>query len=96
MAEYRLGNYNEAVNWAQASAKNPFPHSQAEACAVLAMAQYKLGSTENALRELSNCNRVIETKLPQPGKDLGSDWRDWIIAHALQREANTLIKRGGP
>jgi serine/threonine protein kinase len=92
MAEYRLGNYNEAVNWAQASAQNPFPHSQAEAYAVLAMSRYKLGNAEGAQSELANCNRVIETKLPAPGQDLGLDWRDWIIAHALQSEAKRLIE----
>jgi tetratricopeptide (TPR) repeat protein len=91
MAEYRLGNYKEAVNWAQASAKNSFPHSQAEAYAILAMAQYKLGNIEAARRELTNCNRVIETKLPREG-DLGNDWVDVIIARTLQSEARQLIE----
>ena len=47
LAQYRLGNYSEAIKWAQESAINSFPYSQAEACAVLAMAQYKSGNAES-------------------------------------------------
>jgi hypothetical protein len=35
---------------------------------------------------------VVETKLPKfTDKDLGGDWRDLIIARALQSEAKQLI-----
>jgi tetratricopeptide (TPR) repeat protein len=91
LAQYRLGNYEESIKWAQASAQNPFPHSRAEAFAVIAMAQYKLGNHDDARQELTKCDRVIETKLPVLGNPLGGDWRDWIIAHALQSEAKQTI-----
>jgi len=29
---------------------------------------------------------------PTVNVDLGGDWRDWIIAHALLQEAESLIK----
>jgi hypothetical protein len=35
----------------------------------------------------------VQEKLPVPGsRDLGSDWKDWIIAHALLDEASSLIE----
>jgi hypothetical protein len=30
------------------------------------------------------------------GKDLGKDWRDWIIAHPLRKEAVGLINGETP
>jgi len=38
----------------------------------------------------------VREQLPAPGsRDLGHDWKDWIIAHALLDEARTLIERTG-
>jgi len=91
LAQYRLGNYQEAAKWAQAAAKTPFPHSQAEAYATLAMAQYMLGNENDARQTLTNCNDVIQSRLAKPGQFLGQDWKDWIIAHALQSEAKQMI-----
>jgi serine/threonine protein kinase len=91
LAQYRLGNYSEAIKWAQESAKNSFPYSQAEACAVLTMAQYKSGNAEAARQALAHCNQVIALQLPKPGENLGQDWRDWIIARTLRREAEAMF-----
>jgi hypothetical protein len=91
LAQYRLRNYTEAANWAQESAKNPFPYSQAEAYAVMAMVQQKLGKDTETTQELTNCNRIPEIGLPKPGQDLGEDWRDWIIAHVLHSGAKRMI-----
>ena len=47
---------------------------------------------ENARDALNRCAEVVRTELPKfTDKDLGSDWRDLIIAHALQSEAKRLI-----
>jgi hypothetical protein len=92
LAEYRLGHFGDAIKWAQESAKNEFPLSQAEAYAVMAMAQCKLGDVHAAQGSLARCNEIITKRLPRLGKDLGGDWRDWIIAHALQTEAKGLIE----
>jgi serine/threonine protein kinase len=91
LAQYRLGNYQEAAKWAEAAVKTAFPHSQGEAYAVLAMAQYKLGNENLARETLTNCNYVIERGLAKPGEWLGQDWKDWIIAHALESEAKQTI-----
>lgn len=91
LAEYRVGNYQEALKWSREPVKKAFPYSKAEAYAVMAMAQYQLGDLSAARDALAECDRVVTTKLAQPGQNLGTDWRDWIIAHALQKEATELI-----
>jgi tetratricopeptide (TPR) repeat protein len=97
LAEFRVGHYEEAVKWADLAAKGPLPHSQAEAAAIMAMAQFKLNQSENARTALARCNGIIEEKLPKPDKEeLGTDWRDWIIAHALQSEAKQVIESERP
>jgi serine/threonine protein kinase len=92
LAEYRQGHWAGAADWAQQVAANSSPCSQAEACAILAMAQYKLQRLEAAQDALTQCAQIVERKLPKPESgDLGMDWRDWIIAHALLTEAQQLF-----
>jgi hypothetical protein len=91
MAQYRLGNYQEAADWAQSPAQGPFLPAQAEACAILSMARYKQGNDEEARLALANCNRIIETTVSGAGQDLGQDWRDWIVVLALQSEAKQMM-----
>jgi hypothetical protein len=33
----------------------------------------------------------LKSRLAKPGERLGQDWKDWIIAHALQSEAKQMI-----
>jgi len=92
LAEYRIGNWNAATNWAGRAAQNPFPFSRAEAYAILAMAHSHLKHADEARDALKRCDEVVEMKLPKfTDKDLRGDWRDLIIAHALQSEAKQLI-----
>src|SRR5205823_4683639 len=67
LAEYRQGHFEGAAKWAEQAAKNPFPHSQAEAYAILAMAQCQLKHVENARAALGRCNQVVEERLPKIG-----------------------------
>jgi serine/threonine protein kinase/Flp pilus assembly protein TadD len=95
LAEYRLGHYGGAIKWAELAAQNPFPYSQAEALAVLSMAQGKLNQAEDARRTLAKCEAVVQKQFPPPGAtDLGRDWRDWIIARGLLEEARNLASAG--
>lgn len=97
LAEYRQGHSNEAIEWASSAAKHSFPYSKAEAFAILAMAQFKSGRVNEARTALADCTKVIEEKLPKLSSgDLGGDWRDWIIVHALQSEAKQMIDGGVP
>jgi tetratricopeptide (TPR) repeat protein len=93
LAEYRQGHFDGAVKWAQFASMNPFPYSQAEAFAVLSMAQFKLNHAEEARVTLAKCEKVVRGQLPPLGmRELSRDWRDWIIAHALFTEATHLIR----
>jgi tetratricopeptide (TPR) repeat protein len=92
LAEFRLGRYEEAINWASLARQGPFDCPKASAAAVMAMSQFKLNQLDKARTALANCNKVIEEKLPKTEQDLGTDWRDWIIAHALQSEAKRLLE----
>jgi serine/threonine protein kinase len=97
LAEYRQGHFAEAVKWAQQAAINPFPFSQAEACAILAMGQYKLNQVAEAHITLAKCEQIIETRFPVVRyQELGGDWRDWIIAHTLLTEAQNLLGSRSP
>lgn len=57
------------------------------------MAQFQLGRLDDARETLSRLKTVVREQLPMPGsRDLGHDWKDWIIAHALLDEATALIE----
>jgi tetratricopeptide (TPR) repeat protein len=92
LAEYRQEHFAEAIQWAGSAANDSFPYSKAEAYAILSMARFSTGQTNEALTALADCADVIEKKLPKLSSgNLGGDWRDWIIAHALQSEAKQMI-----
>ncbi|HEY4417243.1 MAG TPA: serine/threonine-protein kinase [Verrucomicrobiae bacterium] len=93
LADYRLGHFQEVVDEMPAILKNPFPYTQAEASATLAMAQFKLNHINEARAALDHCAKVAEKQLPPAGSpDLTNDWPDWIIAHALLQEGKSLIE----
>ena len=92
LADYRQGKFPEAVARTLEVLKDPFPYTQAEGSAVLAMAQFRMGHSEEAGAARARLEAVVQEKLPAVGsRDLGFDWKDWIIAHALLDEARSLI-----
>ena len=91
LAEFRLGHYQEAADWARIPAKGPFRYPQVGAGAIIAMCQFQLNQLDASRTTLSECNMVIREQLPKPGEDPGDEWRDWIIARALRDEAEGLI-----
>jgi serine/threonine-protein kinase len=96
LAEYRQGHLGEAVQWGEKASANPFPYSQAEAYSIMAMAQCKLRQAEGARASLVRAEKLAQESMPQlDSGDLGGDWRDWVIAHALLREATVLMNNSG-
>jgi len=92
LAEYRRRHWDVAVKWAQFAAANPFPYSRAEALAIICMGQCKQNHVEDARGTMAMCQKIVTEKLPKLGtSNLGGDWRDWIIAHALLTEAQDLL-----
>ena len=92
LAQFCLDHYEEAVNWARRAAEGRFVHPKACAIAVIAMSQFKLRQFDEAQTALSGCNKIIEEQMPKAGQFIGAEWRDWIIAHALQSEAKRMIE----
>ena len=96
LAEYRQGHFGEAVDWMGkvlgSSAGDPF--LEAEANVVLGMAQYQRQQPDQARASLAKAVEFQEKKLPKLASgDIGADWIDWIVVHALVKEASELIKK---
>ena len=64
--------------------------ADAEAWMVLAMAQGQLKRPEEARHALAKGVKLIEKKSPR--SESGEDWQDWIIPHALMKEAKQVIE----
>jgi hypothetical protein len=72
---------------------NRNPVRDVEAYMVLAMAQHRSKQADEANAALARGVDIAESKLPKlDSGDLGDGWIDWIIAHALIREAKALIE----
>jgi tetratricopeptide (TPR) repeat protein len=95
LAEYRQGRYDGAVDWMQQVLEHagPIPERDAAAWLVLAMAQHKLKQADPARVSLIKGREIINTTMPTlEGRNLGENWDDWVIAHALLKEAKALIE----
>jgi tetratricopeptide (TPR) repeat protein len=93
LAEYRQGHWKEAIDWAGRAVEGPSPDGRAAACAIQAMARFQLKQTEAARATLKNGTGILETQIPKlEAGDLGPDWWDWVMVHALLAEAKKLIE----
>jgi hypothetical protein len=69
------------------------PNRAVEACAVLAMARHQVQHADQAKLALAQAIELADTKLPKlDSGDIGGGWIDWIFAHAVLREARSLIE----
>jgi tetratricopeptide (TPR) repeat protein len=96
LAEYRQGHFPGAVDWAQKSLDNAsYPRDAnrfVEGYMVLAMAEQQLDQTNEARATLAKgMAKAVELTKLESG-NIGDGWRDWIIAHALMKEARALIE----
>jgi eukaryotic-like serine/threonine-protein kinase len=93
LSEYRLGRFESAAEWMQKveSFKGDIYRSVL-AQMVLAMAQQQLRKTDQARATFAAGLELAETRFPKAGQgSLDDQWNDWVLAHALIREANALI-----
>jgi WD40 repeat protein/Flp pilus assembly protein TadD len=93
LAEYRQGHFANAVDWMQKvlAHAGDFSTRDVEAYMVLAMAHYRLNQDGDAGVALGKGVEIAERELRKlESGDLGAGWIDWIIAHALMREAKDL------
>jgi tetratricopeptide (TPR) repeat protein len=94
LAEYRGNRYSDSVDWLQkALVRTNDPHLTTLTYATLAMAQQRLGQSDDARKNLAQALVLAKERLPQPGKSAADDmWNDWIIAHHLLGEARELVQ----
>jgi tetratricopeptide (TPR) repeat protein len=94
--EYRRGDFERAVFWAQKCLDYPdtTPTRIAMSHLVLAMAFDKLHQPDRARSELLQGRQAVELKLPDKLdkiSDMGDDqkgyWSDWVTAYLLLKEA---------
>jgi len=91
LADYRMGRFVEAAELA-GKVGDKLPYAQVEALAVQAMALKRLNRDEEAQAVFAKAAGVFEAKMPKlESGNLGADWRDWVIARELLREAGILM-----
>jgi len=94
--EYRRGNYKESVYWCERCMAYPEMNAPRTAMArvVLALAQQKMGESENARANLRYGRDIIEAKgngAAGLGTPIQGFWFDWEFARILLAEANAEI-----
>jgi len=94
LAEYRQNHFDSAADWMDKvlTKRGIFFERDMEAYMVLSMSQCHLQHTEQARAALA-AGAAMEQKLGKlDGGAIGAEWLDWIIAHALFKEAKALIE----
>jgi serine/threonine protein kinase/tetratricopeptide (TPR) repeat protein len=92
LAEYRAGRHKEAVEWLRRySPKAAGHYPDATAFAVLALAQHRLGRTEDAQAALSRAQSSLAAKMPDPRKGYAAG----LYSQILCREAKALLEKKG-
>jgi tetratricopeptide (TPR) repeat protein len=95
LSEYRLGNYNEAADWAQKSLDSPRVEAHVFACAVLAIADWKLGKENDAHAMLAAGEILTPRSMPKSAiDDPGNLWLFWLYSRIQMDEAEMLIQGG--
>jgi tetratricopeptide (TPR) repeat protein len=98
MSDYRLGRFNEAIEWAEKAAMSPTAEApaKAKAFAVQAMANWQLGKMEAAREMLAKVD-TLTPSISREGDagDLGESWVAWLMARISIDEAKSLTQSVG-
>jgi len=97
LAEYRQGRFASAADWAQETLAHEARPGwvTVQTSATLAMARHKLKQSNLARVALTRAQDEANKYLPSlDSADVGSDFLDVIISHALLREAEAMIQDG--
>jgi tetratricopeptide (TPR) repeat protein/tRNA A-37 threonylcarbamoyl transferase component Bud32 len=95
LAEYRQGNFAGSSDWMQKvlASEGKVHFRDASAYAVLAMSRQQLKQFDLARSALAKAREIADKYLPKFGShNLGGDWKDYIIAGVLLREAEALVE----
>ncbi len=95
MSTYRLGRYQESIDWSERAARISVADAQAKAYAILAMAHWQLGQKDKAREALAKGDALAPKFLPTSATDdLGESWVAWLMARISLDEATALIQSG--
>ncbi len=95
---YRKGDFRLAEQWTRRCLRHPNqnPSRNAAIHAILAMALYHTGGTDEARAKLNLARTEVSANFNKPF-ELGASeegyWFDWVIARVLLKEAEALISR---
>jgi tetratricopeptide (TPR) repeat protein len=93
LSEYRRGQYDQAMKWAQQPLKIPGNLSNGHAYAVLAMAEWQLGKQDEARTVLAKGEELAPRSMPASiAEDPGDAWQAWLFARIQLDEADGLIQ----
>jgi tetratricopeptide (TPR) repeat protein len=98
LVAYRRGHFDTAVEYMERvlARKGEDRNRTVQAYMVLAMSRYQLGQTDEARAAFAAGSRYANSVLPGVGHLIDYlGWNDWIIAHALMREASALLPDPG-
>jgi len=94
MSAYRLGHFAQSVEWAEKTLKSSIIYANANAYAILAMADWKLGREDVARVMLEKGDSLTPNISPSNDHvDLGDSWVAWLFARISLDEATALIQR---
>jgi len=92
LAEYRLGHFASAAEWAQKALNSPRKDAYPHAYGVLALADWKLGKKDEARAMLAHGENVAPRVMPAyVVEDAGTAWLVWLYARIQLEEAEALI-----
>jgi hypothetical protein len=96
LAEFRAGHDAEAIKWVQRyPPKAGGIHWEASRFSVLAMANHRLGKTQEARDALHEAQAIMSAKMPDPSKGRpfeAGNWRSWLPCQLMVREAEGLLE----
>jgi tetratricopeptide (TPR) repeat protein len=93
LAEYRLGHFNAAAEWAKKSVDSRRKEAQGHAYGVLAMAYWQLGRKDEARAMFANGEKLAPPVMPaRVVQDTKDAWLAWLFARIQLDEAGALIE----
>ena len=90
MAEYRRGQWSEALKWLQEGERSEDPNVAALAFCFGAMARQQMGQTTDAQEALSRAWRLLRVPL-DTGQLVAKDWPEVVYGFVARAEAERLI-----
>jgi serine/threonine protein kinase len=97
LAEYRLGHFVNAAEWALKSLNSSRKDARPHAYGVLALADWKLGKKDDARAMLAAGEALAPRLMPASVvEDPGTSWLAWLFARIQLDEAEALINTTSP